>query len=80
MIPLSMTVSFVFLSLDLIGSRTEDPFENRVDDVPLTSLARTIECNLEAGVRREPVAAGDSARSWGTLLAATLVCRPADKF
>ncbi|REK19045.1 MAG: hypothetical protein DWQ37_02475 [Planctomycetota bacterium] len=47
MIPLSCIVSFVFLSLDLIGSRTEDPFENRVDDVPLTALSYTIERNLE---------------------------------
>lgn len=47
MIPLSFLVSFVFLSLDLIGSRTEDPFENRVDDVPLSALTRTIERNLE---------------------------------
>ncbi|WP_152099331.1 bestrophin family protein [Lacipirellula parvula] len=55
MIPLSMTVSFVFLSLDLIGSRTEDPFENRVDDVPLTSLARTIERNLEQVLGESPL-------------------------
>ncbi len=47
MIPLSLLVSFVFLALDLIGSRTEDPFENRVDDVPLSALSRTIERNLE---------------------------------
>ncbi|WP_437223766.1 bestrophin family protein [Planctomicrobium sp. SH661] len=44
-IPLSVMVSFVFLSLDLIGSRTEDPFENRVDDTPMSSLCRTIERN-----------------------------------
>jgi putative membrane protein len=55
MIPLSMAVSFVFLSLDLIGSRTEDPFENRVDDVPLTSLARTIERNLEQILGESPL-------------------------
>ena len=47
MIPLSVVVSFVFLALDLIGSRTEDPFENRADDVPLTALTRTIERNVE---------------------------------
>ncbi len=48
MIPLSFIVSFVFLALDLIGSRTEDPFENRVDDVPLSTLSRMIERNLRA--------------------------------
>lgn len=46
MIPLSFAVSFVFLSLDLIGSRTEDPFENRMDDTPLSTISRTIERNL----------------------------------
>ena len=55
MIPISMTVSFVFLSLDLIGSRTEDPFENRVDDVPLSSIARTIERNLEQILGESPL-------------------------
>jgi putative membrane protein len=46
MVPLSFTVSFVFLALDLIGSRTEDPFEDRVDDTPLSAISRTIERNL----------------------------------
>jgi putative membrane protein len=48
MIPLSFVVSFVFLALDLIGSRTEDPFENRADDVPLSSLSRVIERDVLA--------------------------------
>lgn len=48
MIPVSCAVSFVFLALDLIGARIEDPFENRVDDTPLSSLSRTIERNLLA--------------------------------
>lgn len=47
MIPVSFAVSFVFLVLDFIGSRTEDPFENRMDDTPLSSISRTIERNLQ---------------------------------
>lgn len=46
MIPMSFMVSFVFLALDLIGSRIEDPFENRADDVPMSAISRTIERNL----------------------------------
>ncbi len=46
-IPIAMAVSFVFLALDLIGERTEDPFENRLEDTPLTSLSITIETNLK---------------------------------
>lgn len=45
-IPISVVVSFVFLALDLIGERTEDPFENRLEDTPMTSLSLTIETNV----------------------------------
>lgn len=47
MIPLSITISFVFLALDLIGERTEDPFENRLEDVSMSALCNTIEINLK---------------------------------
>lgn len=46
-IPLSLTINFIFLALDQIGERTEDPFENRMDDTPLTSISITIEGNLK---------------------------------
>ncbi|KAA5541298.1 bestrophin family protein [Adhaeribacter rhizoryzae] len=46
-IPISVIISFVFLALDLIGERSEDPFENRFEDVPLTALSLTIETNLK---------------------------------
>lgn len=46
-IPISVIISFVFLCLDLIGERSEDPFENRLEDVPLTALSLTIETNLK---------------------------------
>ncbi len=45
-IPLSVAVSFVFLTLDKISQRLEDPFENKINDVPMTALCRTIEINL----------------------------------
>ncbi|WP_026464315.1 bestrophin family protein [Adhaeribacter aquaticus] len=46
-IPVSVIISFVFLCLDLIGERSEDPFENRLEDVPLTALSLTIETNVK---------------------------------
>ncbi len=52
-IPVSVTVSFVFLALDLIGERTEDPFENRLEDTPMTALSRTIEINLKEQLGEE---------------------------
>ncbi|TKC00656.1 bestrophin family protein [Pedobacter cryophilus] len=47
MIPISVAISFVFLALDLIGERTEDPFENRLEDVSMSALSTTIERDLK---------------------------------
>jgi len=45
--PLGSTlVGFIFLALNQIGRDLEDPFENSVFDVPLTSITATIEINL----------------------------------
>jgi putative membrane protein len=45
--PLGSTlVGFIFLALDKIGRDLEDPFENTIYDVPLTSITTTIETNL----------------------------------
>ncbi len=52
-IPLSLTINFVFLTLDLVGQYTEDPFENRIADVPLTAIALTIEENIKEMARIE---------------------------
>jgi putative membrane protein len=42
----SALVGFIFLALDKIGRDLEDPFDNTVHDIPLTSITRTIEINL----------------------------------
>lgn len=45
--PLGSTlVGFIFLALDKIGRDLEDPFDNTLFDVPLTSITRGIEINL----------------------------------
>ena len=45
--PLGSTfVGFMFLALDKIGRDLENPFENTIYDVPLTSITTTIEINL----------------------------------
>lgn len=46
-VPLSIVINFVFLALDYIGERTEDPFENRMDDTPLSSISLTVEENVK---------------------------------
>jgi putative membrane protein len=38
-----------------VSSRTEDPFENRYDDVPLSSICRTIEINLLEVLDEKPL-------------------------
>ena len=42
----STLVGFLFFALDKIGRDLEDPFENTIHDVPMTSIATTIEINL----------------------------------
>ncbi len=45
-VALSMVVAFAFTILDKAGRVTEDPFEGRIQDVPMTAIAVTIEREL----------------------------------
>ncbi len=47
MIPTSLTIAFVFAVMGKVGEVNEDPFENRITDVPLTALCDTIERDLK---------------------------------
>ncbi|MBX2828059.1 MAG: hypothetical protein KTR22_07840 [Flavobacteriaceae bacterium] len=46
MIPFSVLISWIFSTMDSIGDNSEDPFEGRINDVPMTALCRTIEIDL----------------------------------
>jgi putative membrane protein len=46
LIPLSLLMSFVFAIIAKVGEVNEDPFENRITDVPLTAICNTIERDL----------------------------------
>jgi len=47
--PLVVTlVAYAFVSLDVIGSQLEDPFEEDPQDLPLSQLSRMIENDLRA--------------------------------
>jgi len=46
MIPVSILISFVFAVMGKVGEVNEDPFENRVTDVPMTAICNTIERDL----------------------------------
>lgn len=45
-IPLSVLVSWIFVTMETVGDTSEDPFENFMNDVPMTALCRTIEIDL----------------------------------
>lgn len=46
MIPLGLLISFVYLVLEKTGRYTENPFENKPQDISMTALCRTIEIDL----------------------------------
>ncbi|EAR03008.1 bestrophin family protein [Maribacter sp. HTCC2170] len=47
MIPFSVLISWIFITMEKVGSNSEDPFEGRMNDVPMTALCRTIEIDLK---------------------------------
>jgi len=47
MIPVSILISFVFAIIGKVGEVNEDPFENRITDVPLSAMCNTIERDLK---------------------------------
>lgn len=53
----SSLIAFMLVSLESFGSHIENPFENSINDVPMTALARTIEINLKQGLNERQVPA-----------------------
>lgn len=45
-IPTSMLIGWSFLMSEQVGDRSEDPFENFIYDVPMSTLSRSIEIDL----------------------------------
>ena len=45
-IPFSILVSWVFILMEMIGDYSENPFEGLYNDVPITSMARSIEIDI----------------------------------
>ena len=45
-IPLTMLVSWVFILMEMIGDYSENPFEGIPNDVPISSMARSIEIDI----------------------------------
>lgn len=45
-LPLLVAISSTFLLLEKTATHMQDPFENKPSDIPITSIARTIDINL----------------------------------
>ncbi|MGY2131785.1 bestrophin family protein [Hymenobacter sp. HD11105] len=45
-IPFSVLISWVFFSMESIGDASENPFENAINDIPMTAICRNIEIDL----------------------------------
>jgi putative membrane protein len=45
-IPFSVLISWVFTTMEIVGDNSEDPFENYINDVPMTAICRNIEIDL----------------------------------
>lgn len=56
-IPFSLLVTFVFVITEKIGVVNEDPFENRIQDVPMTAICRDIERDLKEILDETPLPA-----------------------
>lgn len=53
-VPFSALVSWVFNSMEVIGDNSEDPFENYINDVPMSAICRTIERDLLQLIDEDP--------------------------
>ncbi len=45
-IPFFVLIAWVFITMEMVGDNSEDPFENFINDVPMTAMCRTIEIDL----------------------------------
>lgn len=45
-VPFSVLISWIFVTMEIVGDSSEDPFEGFINDVPMTALCRTIEIDL----------------------------------
>lgn len=46
-VPFSMLISWVFYTMEQIGEYSENPFDNSINDIPLTTLCRNIEIDIK---------------------------------
>jgi putative membrane protein len=47
-VPFSLLISWVFTTMEQVGDSSEDPFENGINDVPMTAICTDIEIELRS--------------------------------
>lgn len=52
---LSVLISWIFTTIDKVARNSEDPFEGRFNDVPMTAICRTIEIDLRDMLDEQPL-------------------------
>jgi putative membrane protein len=50
-IPFTMLIAWIFDTMEKVGDTSENPFENGLNDVPMTAICRTIEIDLKEMLR-----------------------------
>jgi len=54
-IPFTVLVGWVFLTMELVGDYSENPFEGMANDIPMLALCRTIEIDLREMLGEEEI-------------------------
>ena len=62
-IPMSIAISFVFRILEKAGATTEDPFEGRASDTPISTITRNIEIDLLEMLRSKTIPAPEEPKT-----------------
>lgn len=57
-IPFHMLISWIFITIEKVGDNSEDPFENFVNDVPMTAMCRGIEIDLREMLHEDDIPPG----------------------
>ncbi|WP_159471412.1 bestrophin family protein [Dyadobacter sp. 3J3] len=56
-IPLYVVIAWIFHTMEVVGDTSENPFENAINDVPMTAICRIIEIDLRDMLNEENIPA-----------------------
>jgi ion channel-forming bestrophin family protein len=56
-VPSYIVIAWVFNTMEVVGDTSENPFENAINDIPMTAICRTIEIDLREMLEEESIPA-----------------------